>query len=219
MTNDVTNDTASAAVAGSSDREALRAWLDGQADEAARVQVAVRGMTPLLVEVGLEMAEALRAGGQVFFFGNGGSAADAQHWAAELSGRFYYDRPPLAAHALTANASQVTAIGNDYGFEEVFARPLRGMARPGDVAVGISTSGRSANVLRGLEAARERGARTLGFAGSDPGWSPGPASGPMAALCDRLVVVPSADVARVQEGHELAAHLIFAVVERALFPR
>lgn len=105
----------------------------------------------------------------------------------------------------------MTAIGNDYGFEEVFARPLRGMARPGDWAVGISTSGRSANVLRGLEVARACGARTLGFAGGD--------GGAMAALCDRLVLVPSTDVARVQEGHELAAHLVFAVVERALFTR
>lgn len=193
------------------DRAALQVWLDTQAEEATRVLSAVRAMTPHLVEIGLAMAEVLRAGGQVFFFGNGGSAADAQHWAAELAGRFYFDRPPLPAHALTTNPSQVTAIGNDYGFEEVFARPLRGMARPGDLAVGISTSGRSANVLRGLEEARARGAGTLGFTGGE--------GGPMATLCDHLVLIPSSDVARVQEGHELAAHLVFAVVERTLFPR
>lgn len=189
---------------------ALLAWAEGQLDDAARVQQIVRQMAPELVAAGEETAALLRAGGQAFFFGNGGSAADAQHWAAELSGRFYQDRRPYPAHALTTNASQLTAIGNDYGFEETFARPLRGMARPGDLAVGISTSGHSANVVRALEAARAMGVATMGFAGRD--------GGAMAALCDRLVCIPVQDTARIQEGHELAAHVWLAVCERALFP-
>ncbi|HYE59060.1 MAG TPA: SIS domain-containing protein [Rhodothermales bacterium] len=189
--------------------EALCAWLEAQADEAARVHGAVRAMTLLLVEEGLAMAERLRTGGHVFFFGNGGSAADAQHWAAELSGRFYFDRPPLAAHALPSNISQLTAIGNDYGYEEVFARPLRGMAHAGDLAVGISTSGTSANVLRAFEAGRERGTFNVGFCGARPE--------AMQTVCDVVVSIPVADTARVQEGHELAAHLVLALVERHLF--
>lgn len=190
--------------------DALLSWAEGLLDDAARVQHMVRQMAPDLVAAGEETARLLRAGGQVFFFGNGGSAADAQHWAAELSGRFYQDRRPFPAHALTTNTSQLTAIGNDYGYEETFARPIRGMARPGDLAVGISTSGHSANVVRALEAAREMGVATMGFAGRD--------GGAMAALCDRLICIPVEDTARIQEGHELAAHVWLAVAERALFP-
>jgi D-sedoheptulose 7-phosphate isomerase len=187
----------------------LEAWLGSQLDEAATIQAAVRSSLPELLAVASTMGAVLRAGGQVFFFGNGGSAADAQHWAAELSGRFYLDRPPLAAHALTVNTSQITAIGNDYGFDQIFARPLLGVASPGDMAVGISTSGRSQNVLTALEAARDAGIITVGFCGSDPSC--------LMACCDHLISLPSSDVARIQEGHELAAHLIFAVVERLLF--
>lgn len=189
--------------------DTLHAWLTSQCDEAARVQDAVRAQLPDLHGLALAMAETLRGGGQVFFCGNGGSAADAQHWAAELSGRFYFDRPPLAAHALTTNTSQVTAIANDYGYDEVFARPIRGMARAGDLLVGISTSGTSRNVLRAFEAAREQGVFCAGFCGQN--------AAPMQALCAHTIAMPSADVARIQEGHELAAHLVFALVERDLF--
>lgn len=195
--------------AGALTRAEAAAWIAAQADEAARVQQAVGAMAPLLADIALRMAGVLRGGGQVFFFGNGGSAADAQHWAAELSGRFYQVRPSLPAVALTTNASQLTALANDFGFDEVFARPLAGMARPGDMAVGISTSGRSANVVRGLEAARARGAVTVGFTG--------PGGGAMAACCDYLVSIPATDVARIQEGHELCGHVVCAVVERVLF--
>lgn len=187
----------------------LAPWLEEQADEAARVVAAVRLMVPDLLGVAGALAGSLRGGGRAFFFGNGGSAADAQHWAAELSGRFFVDRPPLAAQALTANTSALTAIGNDYGFEQVFARPLAGAGRPGDVAVGISTSGRSANVLRALETARERGLVTVGFCGAD--------DTAFRERCDHVVAVPSANTARIQEGHELAAHLVFAATERELF--
>ena len=187
----------------------LRSWLDGQCDEATRVQAAVRDHLPVLHALAVEMARVLRNGGQVFFCGNGGSAADAQHWAAELSGRFYFDRPPLAAHALTTNTSQLTAIANDYGYDEVFARPVRGMARTGDLLVGISTSGTSRNVLRAFEAARDQGVICAGFCGHN--------AAPMQALCSHVIALPSHDVARVQEGHELAAHLVFSLVEKDLF--
>ena len=189
---------------------ALTDWLHAQCDEAAAVQEAVRSQVPLLHDVATRMAEVLSGGGQVFFCGNGGSAADSQHWAAELSGRFYADRPPLAAHALTTNTSQVTAIANDYGYEEIFARPLRGMGRPGDMLVGISTSGTSRNVLRAFEVAQAQGVVCVGFCGRN--------ADAMGPLCAHVVSIPSGDVARVQEGHELAAHLVFAAVERMLFP-
>ena len=190
--------------------DALTDWLYDQCDEAAAVQQAVRTQVPLLVDLAARMADVLSGGGQVFFCGNGGSAADAQHWAAELSGRFYADRPPLAAQALTTNTSQVTAIANDYGYEEIFARPLRGMGRAGDMLVGISTSGTSRNVLRAFEVAQEQGLVCVGFCGRN--------AEAMRPACSYIVSIPSGDVARVQEGHELAAHLVFAAVERRLFP-
>ncbi len=185
------------------------AWIRAQLAEADRVRAAVHTMTPLLTELAFRMAAVFREGGQAFFFGNGGSAADAQHWAAELSGRFYRNRPALPAHALSTNTSQLTALANDFGYDEVFARPLSGMARPGDLAVGISTSGRSANVLKALALAHEKGLVTVGFTG--------PGGESMAAHCDYLLRIPSEDVARIQEGHELCAHLLCALVERALF--
>jgi D-sedoheptulose 7-phosphate isomerase len=191
------------------DSGAELAWLEAQLDEAARVQAALRDSAPRLHAVASRLTSALRGGARVFFFGNGGSAAGAEHWAAELSGRLYLDRPSLPAIALTTNASQLTAVANDYGFEHVFSRPLRGQAAPGDVAVAISTSGRSANVLAGLRAAREIGMITIGFTGAG--------GDAMESLCDHRIVVPSRDVARIQEGHEVCAHLILTLVERQLF--
>ncbi|MEM1116499.1 MAG: SIS domain-containing protein [Bacteroidota bacterium] len=187
----------------------LTSWLDAQIDEAARIPEAVRTGLPTLLGVAEAMRGSLDGGGRVFFFGNGGSAADAQHWAAELSGRFYLDRPSLSAQALTANTSALTAIGNDYGFAEVFARPLSGAGQRGDVAIGISTSGTSTNVLRAFEVARERGLVTVGFCGAH--------TEAFDALCDHVISIPSSDTPRIQEGHELAAHLVFAAVERMLF--
>lgn len=189
--------------------DALAAWLTDQADEAAEVTRGIRNAIPDLLELAAAMAATLRSGGAVYFFGNGGSAADAQHWAAELSGRFFFDRPPLAGHALTVNTSALTAIGNDYGFEQVFSRQLTGAGREGDMAVGISTSGRSANVLRAFDVARERGITTVGFCGQ--------ARETFDGLCDHVVSSPSTNTARIQEGHELAAHLVFSAVERDLF--
>ena len=184
-------------------------WARAQVEASIRVHQAAREMTPLLVQVAERMAAVFRAGGRVYFFGNGGSAADAQHWAAELSGRFYLDRPGLPAFALTTNSSETTAIGNDFGYEWTFARPLAAMARAGDMAVGISTSGGSPNVVKALEAARERGVVTVGFTGEG--------GGKMAPLCDLLVRAPSAETPRIQECHELCGHVICGLVERLLF--
>lgn len=157
------------------------------------------------------MVAALRAGGRIHFCGNGGSAADAQHLAAELSGRFYYDRPPLNAEALHCNGSYLTAVANDYGYDEVYARLLRGTARRGDVLVGISTSGNSANILRAFEAARELGVQTIALTGES--------GGRMKSLADMLLNVPSNDTPRIQECHILIGHIICELVEREMFPR
>lgn len=187
----------------------LLSFADEQIADSVRIHEAVAKLAPVLADLAEQMAERFRSGGRVYFFGNGGSAADAQHWAAELSGRFYLDRPSLPAFALTGNSSQVTAIGNDYGFEEVFARPLSGMIQPGDVAIGISTSGNSVNVVRGLETAREKSALAVGFTGKG--------EGRMAGVCDVVISIPSEDTPRIQEGHELCGHVLCALVERIMF--
>ncbi|HEV7369536.1 MAG TPA: D-sedoheptulose 7-phosphate isomerase [Arenibaculum sp.] len=151
---------------------------------------------------------ALRGGGKVMFCGNGGSAADAQHLAAELMGRFLRDRAPLAAVALTVDTSALTAIGNDYSFDEVFARQIRGLGRPGDALVAISTSGNSANVLEALAVARAAGIATVGLTGAS--------GGRMAELCDLCIRVPAARTDRIQEMHIAVGHLICGLVEDAL---
>jgi len=161
-----------------------------------------------LAAIADRVARSLRAGGKVLLAGNGGSAADAQHIAAEFVSRFKFDRNPLPAVALTTDSSILTAIGNDYGFEKVFERQVRGLARAGDVFIGISTSGRSANVLAGLRAAREIGLTTVGFTGS---------GGEMRALCDLTVAAPSNDTALIQQIHIVAAHTVCLLVERDLF--
>lgn len=150
---------------------------------------------------------ALRQGGKLIAFGNGGSAADATHIAAELVGRFKLERRALPALSLTDNTSAVSAIANDYGYEQVFSRQIEAVGAAGDVALGISTSGRSPNVLAGLEAAREGGLATIALIGGD--------GGPMAAAADVALVVPSPDTARVQEGHILLAHVLCELVEQA----
>ena len=153
---------------------------------------------------------AFRADGKVLFCGNGGSAADAQHIAAELSGRFYTDRPPLYAEALHVNTSYLTAVANDYGFDEVYARMVQATGRAGDVLVGLSTSGNSPNVLKAIEVAKKQGMTVIGFTGST--------GGKMAALCDVLLNVPSADTPRIQEAHILLGHILCEIVEREMFP-
>jgi D-sedoheptulose 7-phosphate isomerase len=152
----------------------------------------------------------LRAGGKLMLCGNGGSAADAQHWATELVGRFRHDRPGLAAIALTADGTTLTALGNDYGYERVFARQVEALGRDGDVLFALSTSGRSPSILAALAAARAGGMTTVGFTGAD--------GAAMAPLCDLLLSVPHTETARIQEGHEALGHAICALVETALFP-
>lgn len=154
------------------------------------------------------IAERLLSGGTLFSFGNGGSAADAEHLAAELVGRFGRDRRPLAAHALTTSSSSVTAIANDYGFEEIFARQVRGLASAADVCVGISTSGESANVVRGLQTARELGALAISLIGRD--------GGPAARASDIAIIVSEQNTARIQEVHRAIIHAICEVVESRL---
>jgi D-sedoheptulose 7-phosphate isomerase len=153
-------------------------------------------------------ADAYRRGGKLLLFGNGGSAADAIHVAAELVGRYLVDRPAQPAVALVANPSSVTAIGNDYGYDEVFARQLRGLGSTGDVAMGFTTSGRSVNVEKALRAAAEMGLATVAMTGADPG--------PVGAAAEHRIRIPSSDTPRIQEGHMLAAHTICEWVEAKL---
>jgi D-sedoheptulose 7-phosphate isomerase len=158
-----------------------------------------------------QVTAALRAGHKLMICGNGGSAADAQHWAGELVSRFHYDRPGLAAIALTTDSSILTAIGNDYGYEQVFARQVEALGQAGDVLFAISTSGNSKNIIAALEAARARDITTVGFTGQS--------GGTMAALCDLCIHIPSESTPRIQEGHEVLGHAICAMVEVAIFPR
>ncbi len=152
--------------------------------------------------------EAVRGGHKLLFFGNGGSAADAQHLATELTVRFERERAPIAALALTTDSSALTAIGNDLGFDSLFARQIEALGNPGDVAIGITTSGRSRNVIRGLEAARAGGLVAAAFAGRDGGDLPG--------IADPLVIVPSNVTSRIQEMHITLGHALCLGLERAL---
>jgi D-sedoheptulose 7-phosphate isomerase len=154
------------------------------------------------------VAKALRGNGKLLLAGNGGSAADAQHLAAEFLSRFVSDRQPLPAIALTTDTSVLTAIGNDYGFDHVFERQVRGLGRPGDVFLAISTSGRSRNVLAALRAARAANVATVGFTGKNPG--------DMAGLCDHCLCAPSAETAIIQQIHIVAGHIICGLVEQTI---
>lgn len=158
--------------------------------------------------IGADLAKVLRSGGKIMLCGNGGSAADAQHIAAELTGRLVDDRRPLAGLALSTDSSALTCIGNDYGFEAVFERQVRALGRAGDALVLISTSGRSANLLRAAEAARSAGITTIGLLGRD--------GGALLAHCDDALVVPSGVTARIQEAHIFVGHCWCAQIERAL---
>jgi D-sedoheptulose 7-phosphate isomerase len=154
------------------------------------------------------LGDVLEGGGKLVVFGNGGSAADAQHFAAELTGHFVAERGPLPAVALTTDTSALTAIGNDYEFAEVYARQVRALARPGDLVVGISTSGRAENVLRGVAAGHEAGVTTVALTGGT--------GGPLAAIADRALIVPSAVTARIQEMHILIIHIVCSLIDDRL---
>lgn len=155
----------------------------------------------------------LRNGGKVLLAGNGGSAADAQHVAAELVGRFAYDRPGLPAIALSTDPSIVTALGNDYGFEQLFARQVQALGKPGDILLVYSTSGTSLNIVRALETAKGQNLVTCGLTGTKG------QNGPMATLCDYLLVVPTTATPQVQEGHLVLEHILCGLIEEAIFPR
>ena len=154
---------------------------------------------------------ALRDGRKLMFAGNGGSAADAQHWAGELVSRFYYDRPGLPAIALTTDTSILTAIGNDYGYDYTFARQIEALGQAGDVFIAISTSGNSPNIIRAVEAAKARGVKVIGFTGLG--------GGKLAPLSDLCFRVPSDETPRIQEGHEFIGHLLCGLIEQEMFPK
>ena len=156
-------------------------------------------------------AEAFCNGNKVLFCGNGGSAADAQHLAAEFSGRFYYDRPPLPSEALHVNTSYLTAVANDYSYDEVYSRIIRGSGKEGDVLIGLSTSGNSKNVIRAFETANEIGMLTVALTGES--------GGNMKDISDFLLNVPSDDTPRIQESHIMIGHIICELVETSLFPK
>ena len=170
-----------------------------------------RELLRLVAAIAQAIEGSLRAGGKLLIAGNGGSAADAQHLAAEFLSRYVVDRGPLPAVALTTDTSVLTAVGNDYGFEHVFERQVRGLGRRGDVFIAISTSGKSPNVIAALKAARALGVVTVGFTGTAPG------AAVMRPLCDHLLAAPSDDTPLIQQLHITAAHAICEIVERNLF--
>ena len=162
-------------------------------------------------EVVQVMIDALREGKRILWCGNGGSAADAQHLAAELSGRFYYDRPPLNSEAMHCNTSYLTAVANDYGYDLIYSRMIDGACHPGDVLVGISTSGNSKNICNAFRKAKELGVITVAMTGAS--------GGEMKEMADYLLNVPSTDTPRIQESHIMLGHIICEIVEAQLFPR
>ena len=155
------------------------------------------------------LLDARKRNATIFFIGNGGSAADAQHLAAEFSGRFYTDRDPLPSEALHCNSSYMTAVANDYGYDVVYSRIIKGMGKPGDILVGLSTSGNSVNIINAMEQARKIGMINVGLTGE--------AGGKMKAICDHLINVPSKDTPRIQESHIMIGHIICQLVEEQLF--
>jgi len=192
--------------AGPLERQA-RAALNESARHLARL---ARGNSAAVAAAAEAIIGCFENGGTVYFCGNGGSAADAQHLAAEFSGRYLVDRPGLPSVALTTNSSAVTAIGNDYGYEQVFSRQLEGMGAPGDVLVALSTSGRSASVRRAVKAAHALGMTVIGLTGAK--------GAEFSAMCDIALISPHADTPNIQEGHIAMGHAFCLIVERELFP-
>jgi D-sedoheptulose 7-phosphate isomerase len=194
---------------GDASNEAPDAFFDSEFEEHATVFVAARqALREPFGRMVSACVKAVRDGGKILFFGNGGSASDAQHLATELVVRFRKDRPAIAAIALTTDTSALTAIGNDLGFEELFARQVEALGRRGDVAIGISTSGRSPNVLKGLAAGRANGLVTIGLGGGN--------GGSLHEVSDVTLIVPSATTARIQETHIMLGHMLCAAIEREL---
>jgi len=190
----------------------MKAYIDNQIAETQRLMTAMLADEKLLSNVAAAAEaciNALRDGGKILLAGNGGSAADAQHIAAEFMSRFAFDRQSLPAIALTTDTSILTAIGNDYGFEKLFARQVQGHGKKGDVFIGYSTSGKSANILMAFGEAREKGLICIGLTGN--------LGGPMTELCDILLEVPSSDTPKIQEGHLVLGHILCGIAEQKLF--
>lgn len=164
-----------------------------------------------IIDITDKIITTYKNGGKVLFCGNGGSAADSQHLAAELSGRYYYDRPPLNAEALHVNTSYLTAVANDYSYDQIYSRLIKALGNEGDVLIGLSTSGNSGNVVRALIEAKNRGCITVGLTGRG--------GGKMKELCDVIIEIDSKDTPRIQECHMIIGHSICEMVERALFPQ
>jgi len=182
----------------------MRAYL---ADHISVMERVVSDLMPTLEHVAIQLINCLVSGKKILVMGNGGSAADAQHFAAELVGRFVIERQALPAIALTTDSSILTAVGNDYGFEKIFQRQIQALANPGDLVLGISTSGNSLNILRGVDAARQQGCTTVGLLGSD--------GGEIATGVDYALIAPSKITAHVQEVHIVLLHLLCLLVDEA----
>ena len=188
-------------------RETIVRQLEASAEVKRRL--AAGGLAETIEKIAKVLWRACQQDRKIILFGNGGSAADAQHIAGELAGRLELDRPAVAAIALTTNAPLMTAIANDHGYERVFARQVEALVQPGDVVLAISTSGTSPNVLAGVRTARERGATTIGFTGQN--------GKPLASMVDICLAVPSTDTQRIQEAHITVGHVLCHLIERALY--
>lgn len=188
----------------------IQAIVQASIDTKTRV-LADETLLGTVAQVAEAMTTAFQNGKKVLFCGNGGSAADAQHLAAEFSGRFYYDRPPLFSEALHVNSSYVTAVGNDYSYDVIYSRLVQAMGREGDVLVGISTSGNSTNVVKALEVANELGMITVAMTGET--------GGKMKDISKFLINIPSKDTPRIQECHILLGHVMCEIVEANVFPK
>lgn len=173
--------------------------------ESAANFLKLQDLAGLIADVGMDCSDVLKKGGHLFFCGNGGSAADAQHIAAELVGRFLKERKPLAATALSCNTSTMTAVGNDYGYDVIFSRQIEGLAKKGDVLFAISTSGNSKNVVLAVMAAKSMGVKTIGLTGSK--------GGKLAELCDVCIKVPSDHTPRIQEMHIAVGHMVCEIID------
>lgn len=190
----------------------MKNYIINQINDSAATKKAIvenEALVNLLVEVAQACVEVYRNGKKILIAGNGGSAADAQHFAAELVGRYGFDRPSLPSIALTTDSSNLTAIGNDYGYEYVFSRQLEGLAQEGDLFIGISTSGNSQNVINAFVSAKDHGVTTVALVGRD--------GGKMAAMADYAIIVPSNATPRIQESHLLIEHMLCDIIEKEIF--
>lgn len=190
----------------------MKNYIINQINDSAATKKAIvenEALINMLVEVAQACVEVYRKGKKILIAGNGGSAADAQHFAAELVGRYGFDRPSLPSIALTTDSSNLTAIGNDYGYEYVFSRQLEGLAQEGDLFIGISTSGNSQNVMNAFVSAKDRGVTTVALVGRD--------GGKMAHMADYAIIVPSNATPRIQESHLLIEHMICDIIEKEIF--